>query len=245
MTIFMTIGGMQWTGLVLGTCAICVAPSSNAAAVEIVSPQAQIVVAGEGTVTVPPDLAQVRSGVSTRAPTVKEAADTNSRTMGVIIDKLVEAGIDRKDIQTSQFFIQPVYASSDSHGAQRLVGYNVSNQVTAKIRTLEKVSDILDRMIAAGANNVWNLEFLVSDPSKALDEARRSAIADARRKAELYASAAGVALGPVVSVTEQGTTAPGPIRSMRAEVAADVVPPIAVGENTLRVSVSVGFAIGH
>jgi uncharacterized protein len=240
----MRIGGMQWTGLVLGACAICVAPFSNAVAVDASSPQAQIVVTGEGTVTVAPDLAQVRGGVSTRAPTVKEAADANSRTMATIIDKLVEAGIDRKDIQTSQFFIQPVYASSDSHSAQKLVGYNVSNQVTAKIRTLEKVSDILDRMIAAGANNVWNLEFLVSDSSKALDEARRSAIADARRKAELYANAAGVALGPVVSVTEQGTTTAGPIH-MRAAVATDAAPPIAAGEDTLRVGVSVGFAIGR
>jgi uncharacterized protein YggE len=234
---------MQWAGLVLGACAICVVPSSDVAAVDASGPQAQIVVIGEGTVTVAPDLALVRGGASTRAPTVKEAADTNSRTMTAIIDKLVEAGIDGKDIQTSEFSIQPVYASADSHSAQKPVGFNVSNQVTAKIRTIGKVSDMLDRMIAAGANNVWNVEFLVSDPSKALDEARRSAIADARRKAELYANAAGVALGPVVSVTEQGTTVPGLVR-MRG-MAANVEPPIAAGEDTLRVSVSVGFALGR
>jgi len=235
---------MKWAGLVLGACAICVVSSSDVAAVDASGPQAQIVVTGEGTVTVAPDLAQVRGGVSTRARTVKEAADTNSRTMAAIIDKLVEAGIERKDIQTSEFSIQPVSASADSYSAQKLVGFNVSNQVTAKIRTIEKVSDMLDRMIAAGANNVWNVEFLVADPSKALDEARRSAIADARRKAELYANAAGVALGPVVSVTEQGTTVPGPVR-MRAEIAPNAAPPIAAGEDTLRVSVSVGFAIGR
>jgi uncharacterized protein len=207
-----------------------------------------IVVTGEGTVTVAPDLAQVRGGVTTRAASVREAADTNSRNMTAIINKLVDAGINRKDIQTSQFSIQPVYSGQpsydSSHTTQKPLGYNVSNQVVVKIRTIEKVADILDLMIAAGANNVWDLEFLVSDPSKALDEARRSAIADARHKAELYANAAGVALGPVVSVNEQGTVAPGPIR-MRAAVAADRAPPIEAGEDTLRVSVSVGFAIGR
>jgi len=207
-----------------------------------------IVVTGEGTATVAPDLAQVRGGVTTRAASVREAVDTNSRNMTAIINKLVEAGIDRKDVQTSQFSIQPVYpsqpASDSSHTTQKPLGYNVSNQVVVKIRTIEKVADILDLMIAAGANNVWDLEFLVSAPSKALDEARRSAIADARHKAELYASAAGVALGPVVSVNEQGTVSAGPIR-MRAAVAADRAPPIEAGEDTLRVSVSVGFAIGR
>jgi uncharacterized protein len=207
-----------------------------------------IVVTGEGTVTVAPDLAQVRGGVTTRAASVREAVDTNSRNMTAIINKLVEAGIDRKDVQTSQFSIQPVYPSQpsydSSHATQRPLGYNVSNQVVVKIRTIGKVADILDLMIAAGANNVWDLEFLVSDPSKALDEARRSAISDARHKAELYANAAGIALGPVVSVNEQGTVTPGPIR-MRAAVAADRAPPIEAGEDTLRVSVSVGFAIGR
>jgi uncharacterized protein len=208
-----------------------------------------IVVTGEGKVTVAPDLAQVRGGVTTRAASVREAVDTNSRNMTAIINKLVEAGIDRKDVQTSQFSIQPVYSIQpsydSSHAAQRPIGYNVSNQVVVKIRTIEKVADILDLMIAAGANNVWDLEFVVSDPSKALDDARRSAIADARHKAELYASAAGVKLGPVISVNEQSNVAPGPIQLRRMAVATDKSPPIEAGEDTLRVSVSVGFAIGR
>jgi uncharacterized protein len=259
---------MHWAGLVLGACTLCIAPLSNPAEADEIAPLKQvdvaaatqleqqlaqiaqpIVVTGEGKVTVAPDLAQVRGGVTTRAASVREAVDANSRNMTAIIDKLVEAGIDRKDIQTSQFSIQPVYSSQPSYDssrtAQKPVGYNVGNQVVVKVRTIEKVADILDLMIGAGANNVWDLEFLVSDPSKALDEARRSAIADARHKAELYANAAGIELGPVISVNEQSNVAPGPIQLRAMAVAADKAPPIETGEGTLRVSVSVGFAIGR
>lgn len=285
MAVLTKIGGMQWAGLVLGACMLCVAPSSGSAALDATNPQSTplalpaadvtapppgaspetmleqliaqiasaaqltsvngtpIVVTGEGTVRVAPDLAQVRGGVTTRAASVREAADTNSRNMTSVIDKLVEAGIDRKDIQTSQFSIQPVYSSHPSHNSShKPVGYDVSNTVVVKIRTIEKVADILDLLIGAGANNVSEVEFLVSDPSKALDAARRSAFADARRKAELYAHAAGVGLGPVLSVNEHGTGAPELSRN-KAEVAIERPPPIEPGADTLRVSVSVGFAI--
>jgi uncharacterized protein len=287
MAVLTRIGSMQWAGLLVGACALCVAPFSNAAKADAansplpplpqvnsptrlpvasvdtilkqqlaqiahvaqVSHGTPIVVTGEGKVTVAPDLAQVRGGVTTRSASVREAVDTNSRNMTAIVNKLVDAGIDRKDVQTSQFSIQPVYSSQpsydSSHTAQKPVGYNVTNQVVVKIRAIEKVADILDLMIAAGANNVWDLEFLVSDPSKALDEARRSAIADARHKAELYANAAGVELGPVISVNEQSNVAPGPIQLRGMAMAADKAPPIEAGEETLRVSVSVGFAIGR
>jgi uncharacterized protein len=222
---------------------VCAAFASTAVALEASNvPHPQILVTGEGTVTVAPDLAQVRGGVSTRAATVKEASDTNARTMTAIIDKLVEAGIDRKDIQTAQFSIQPVYVSSELRSSQKLAGYSVSNQVVAKIRNIDKVSDILDRLIAAGATNVWNVEFLVADPSKPLDQARRAAIADARRKAELYAETAGVTLGAVVSIVEEGANAPTPVVMQRA-VAGGMAPPIATGEDTLRANVSVGFAL--
>jgi uncharacterized protein len=232
--------------IVFGFVLVCSAPTLLSAAPPDASnpPQPQILVTGEGTVSVAPDIAQVRGGVSTRASTVKEAADTNSRTMTAIIGKLVDAGIDRKDIQTAQFSIQPVYAASEPRSEQKLVGYSVSNQVVAKIRNVDKVSDILDRLIAAGATNVWNVEFLVADPSKALDQARSAAIADAQRKADLYAKAAGVALGPVVSITEEGASAPAPVL-MKRTVANGMAPPIAAGEDTLRVNVSVGFALAR
>jgi len=238
----------RWALLLgIGAAVMGVTRSDTAVALDASSvPPAQILVTGEGTANVVPDLAQVSGGVSTRAATVKEASDANARIMATVIGRLVESGIDRKDIQTAQFSIQPVYASPEPRGEQKLVGYSVSNQVTAKFRNIDKAGDVLDRLIAAGATNVGNLAFVVSDPAKGLDQARRAAIADARHKAELYANAAGVTLGSIVSITEDNASAPAPVFMQRAAMpAVGMAPPIAVGEDTLRVSVSVGFAIAR
>jgi uncharacterized protein len=194
-------------------------------------------------VNVVPDLAQVRSGVSTNAKNVKDAVESNSKTMAAIITALTESGVAQKDIQTAQFSIQPVYSSQDQHAESKLTAYRVSNQVIAKIRHIDKLGDVLERLAAAGATDVWNIDFLVSDPSKALDEAREAAIADARRKAEVFARAAGVTLGRVVAIEEEGAAAE-PLsmhnRSMAA-VREAVAVPVASGENTLRAVVTVGF----
>jgi uncharacterized protein YggE len=112
----------------------------------------------------------------------------------------------------------------------------------AKIKHIDRLGDVLDRMIAAGATEVWNVEFLVSDPGKALDQAREAAIADARRKAEVYARAAGVTLGRVFSIEEEsGPFAPEPRRALAQSAGAQM--PIAPGENTLHATVTVGFEI--
>jgi uncharacterized protein YggE len=200
-----------------------------------------VVVVGEGRVTVAPDVAQVRSGVTTVAKTVKESVETNSRTMAAVITSLTESGVGQKDIQTSQFSIQPVYGTPDQHSEAKLTGYRVSNQVTARLRHIDKLGDVLERLTAAGATEIGSVEFLVSDPSKALDEARQEAIADARRKAEVYARAAGIALGHVVSIAENTASVPGPAfaRMQSLGVASQI--PIATGDTTLHASATVGF----
>ena len=204
----------------------------------------RIVVTGEGSVNVTPDIAEIRSGVTTRGKTVREATETNSKTMAAILSALTESGIPQKDVRTAQFSIQPVYAAQDSGKEQKLVGYAVGNHVSAKIKHIEKLGDVLDRLIVAGATDVWNVDFVVSDPAKPLDQAREAAMADARRKAELYAKAAGVNLGRVISIEEEsGTSPPGPLRSAAHAAAAHV--PISPGENTLRATVTVGFEIAR
>jgi uncharacterized protein len=185
----------------------------------------------------------VRSGVTTSAKNVKDAVESNSKTMAAIITALTESGIAQKDIQTAQFSIQPVYSSQDQHAESKLTAYRVSNQVIAKIRHIDKLGDVLDRLAAAGATDVWNIDFMVSDPSKALDEAREAAIADARRKAEVFARAAGVGLGRVVSIEEEGPAVePLTTRARAMATTRDTVAvPVASGENTLRAVVTVGF----
>ena len=205
----------------------------------------RVVVTGEGSISVAPDVVQIRSGVSTRGKTVREAAETNSKTMAAILTALTESGIPQKDVRTAQLSIQPVYAAQEPGKEQKLVGYSVANHVSAKIKHVEKLGDVLDRLIAAGATEVWNVEFLISDPAKVLDQAREAAIADARRKAEVYARAAGVPLGRVVSIEEEsGASSPMPMRAL-AQPAPGAHVPIAPGENTLRAVVSVAFEIAR
>jgi uncharacterized protein len=207
-------------------------------------PGPRVVVTGEGSVSVAPDVVQIRSGVTTRGKTVREATETNSKTMAAILTALTESGIPQKDVRTSQLAIHPVYAAQEPGKEQKLTGYSVANQVSAKIKHIEKLGDLLDRLIAAGATDVWNVEFMVSDPAKVLDQAREAAVADARRKAEVYAKAAGITLGRVVSIEEQAGTPPMPMRALAAPPPGTQVP-IAPGENTLHAVVTVGFEVAR
>jgi uncharacterized protein len=208
-------------------------------------PAARVVVIGEGSVSVAPDYARLSGGVATRAKTVKEATDANSKLMNAVTAALLDSGIAQQDIQTSRFSIQPVYAPPQPQTEPRLTGYSVSNQISVTVRQIAKLGETLDRMVAAGATDVGNVAFLIADPSKALDQAREAAVADARRKAELYARAAGLTLRGVAWITEDSSYAPPvPMAAMRAE-AANAAVPIAEGENTLRARIVVGYEIAR
>lgn len=205
------------------------------------APEARIIVIGEGSVSAAPDHARITSGVTTRAKTAKEASDANAKAMAAVLAALQSAGI---DIQTSRFSVQPVYTSPGPNMEQRLTGFSVSNQVSVTIRQIDKVGDIVDRLVTAGATDAGNVEFLHAEQSKTLDRAREAAMVDARRKAELYAHAAGLTLGSVAWVTED-SSAPlfAPKVAMRAAMPGGA--PIATGEDTLQVRITVGYEIAH
>ena len=197
-----------------------------------------ITVSGEATVAIAPDTAAIRIGVSSSGKTAREASDANARQMTSVLAAIKEAGIGDRDVQTSRLSLQPQYDQSKV-GTARLLGFQVTNQLTVKIRDIDKLPSILDRAIAAGANEMSGIEFIVSEQSKLLDQARDDAIADARRKAELYAKAAGVKVGQVVAIVEDSASPPP--RPMQAMRAAGV--PVAPGEQTLRAAVTVTYAI--
>ena len=209
-------------------------------------PRARIVVVGEGSVTVAPDYARIRSGMSTSAKTVKEASDTNAKLMTGILAALADAGIAKKDIQTSEFSIEPVYASPVSSGAPKLSGFRVTNQVNVIIRQISQVGEVLDRLIAAGATDAGNVAFLVSERDKALDQARDAALANARHKADLYARASGLNLGGVAWITESSEFEPFAPMAARGKLAAPARPvPIESGEDTFTARITVGFDIAQ
>ncbi|MBR1091519.1 SIMPL domain-containing protein [Bradyrhizobium manausense] len=202
-----------------------------------------ISVSGEATVSAAPDLAQIDAGVASDAKSAKEASDANNAAMGKVLLALKGAGIPEKDYQTSRLSLQPQYAPNRTTGASPVVGFRASNRVTVKIRDVTKVAGIIDTLVGAGANDVGNISFEVTQASKLLDDAREQAVADARRKAEIYAKAAGVTLGAPLSVAEGG--APMPLFKSRMAVAPMAAAPAAVapGEETLSVTVNVSWAI--
>ena len=201
---------------------------------------AAISVTGEATMSVAPDQAQVDGGVTSDAKTAREASDANNAAMGKVLLALKSAGIEEKDYQTSRLSLQPKYAP-DRSGPSTVVGYRASNRVTIKVRDVTKIAGVIDILVAAGANEIGGINFVVSQASKLLDGAREKAIADARRKAEIYANAAGVTLGEPLSISEDGGSVPVFRGKMAAPMAAAA--PIAQGEETLSVTVSVSWAI--
>jgi uncharacterized protein YggE len=204
------------------------------------APLPAISVTGEATVSVPPDQAQIDGGVTSDAKTAREASDANNAAMGKVLLALKGAGIDEKDYQTSRLSLQPQYAPNRS-GPSPVVGYRASNRVTVRLRDVAKVAGIIDVLVGAGANELGGITFMVSQASKMLDDAREKAVADARRKAEIYAKAAGVTLGEPISISEEGAAQPVFRGKMMAPVQGAAA--IAQGEETLSVSASVSWAI--
>jgi uncharacterized protein YggE len=203
-------------------------------------PPPAISVSGEATVSVAPDQAQIDAGVSSEAKTAREASEANNAAMGKVLLALKGAGIEEKDYQTARLSLQPQY-SPNRTGPSAVTGYRASNRVSIKLRDVTKVANVIDTLVGAGANEIGGIHFVVSQASKLLDEAREKAVADARRKAEIYAKAAGVTLGEPLGISEEGAAVP----VFRGKVAAPMAlnAPVSPGEETLSVTVSVSWAI--
>jgi uncharacterized protein YggE len=171
------------------------------------SPAQTITVVGQGSVRIKPDVARVSIGVETSAETVSEAVAENESNMESILAALKDLGIEDKDIQTMNYSITldrypESLPSAEAGSSQPQPVYRVSNMVTVIIRDLDKVGDVLDAVIEAGANNIWGVSFSLDDPKAAQVDARADAIADAQARAEALAELSGVQLGPVMSVSE-------------------------------------------
>jgi uncharacterized protein YggE len=198
-----------------------------------------VTVTGEASVSVAPDTAMIRIGVTTLGKNAREASEINAKQMTAVLAAIEQSGIPDRDVQTSLLSVQPKY-DPNKGGTARLTGFQLTNRVTVKIRDVDALPTILDRAIGAGANEMSGIEFVVSEQSKMLDQARSEAIADARRKAELYAQAAGAKIGAVVSISEEGgSPTPRPVRqAMRASAV-----PVAPGEQELRAMVTVSYLL--
>lgn len=199
----------------------------------------QVTVIGQGEAKGTPDTAYVQIGVETEANTTQVALEQNNAQVTAIISRLKELGVADRDIQTSNFSINPRY---DNEGRQ-VTGYQVSNMVAVTIRNLEQTGALLDQVVEVGANRVYGISFGIDNQTELLAQARNAAIADARARAEQLAQVSGNTLGEVLVITENigSSVQPLPMRSGIAEDAAAV--PIQTGEQTVGAQVQVTFEL--
>lgn len=199
-----------------------------------------ITVSASGYADAEPDRATISAGVAAEAETAAAALSANTELMQKVIAGLKESGIDAKDIQTRNFNVEPRY-TNPRDGTPTIDGYRVSNQVTLVVRDLKALGGLLDKLVSLGANQVNGLAFEVSKAETLKDEARKEAVANARRRAELLAAAAGADLGEVVTITEEvsyGGPRPMAMRAARADAV-----PIEAGTETLEARVTVTWAL--
>ena len=205
-------------------------------------PLRMITITGTGTVAVAPDMAMVTLGVRSQAETAGMALTDNSTQMAAVFSALKAAQIKARDIQTSQLNLNPVWGRSADNAGRKIDGYEASNQVTVRVRQLDSLGTVLDQLATAGVNSIQSVSFSVDKPKPHLDDARLQAVRDAQDKADQYANAAGVKLGPIQSIREAGVASPRPMARMGAQaMSADV--PIAGGEVGLSAQVTIEFLI--
>ncbi len=202
-----------------------------------------IVISGHGEVRAAPDFASLSLGVFKNAMTANEALAANTVAMQTLMAALKAAGIADKDMQTSNFSVNPRYDYKPDGSPPLANGFDVSNSLTVTVRKLDNLGAILDASVNAGANQINGIAFGVNDSTTVMDSARNDAVTDAKRKAELYAKASGVKLGDVININEGGSYQPQPMVMAQAmkERSADV--PIAQGEQVLAVDVSITWEI--
>ncbi|MBZ8132185.1 SIMPL domain-containing protein [Afifella sp. IM 167] len=205
-----------------------------------------ISVSASGEASGAPDMAIVTLGVVEEAESAEDALSANSAAMGKITEALKGEGIAARDLQTSGFSIQPVYAGGypqNSDVERKITGYRVENMLRVRIRDLASAGATLDKVVKLGSNRIEGLSFTMEDSSPLESEARKSAVEDAAARARELAEAAGLTLGPVVSITEQSYGAPRPQMMMaRAESSGGAVP-MEAGEVTVSVQVNMVWEI--
>jgi len=203
-----------------------------------------LTVTGTGSVETAPDMATVMLGVTTTGATAGAAMSANSDAFAAVIARLKAAGVEDRDIQTSNLSLNPNWVMNSEGTASEVQGYIATNMVTVRIRDLDNTSPVLDAAIADGANALNGLTFGLQNPRPQQDAARKLAVADAVAIATLLSDAAGTKLGPILSIQEGGNMSPMPAPMFRGM--ADAAPvPVEAGAVDVSASVTIVFQIGQ
>lgn len=194
-----------------------------------------ITVTGMGVVRAVPDRAEISFGVVTQGRTASQALTANDTAIERVVAALRRAGIAAADIQTRSFSVSPRY----SEAGDEITGYTAENTVSAQLRNLDRAGAVIDAAVGAGANQVFGPSLSRSDSSALYRSALRAGVGDARAKAQELASAAGLSLGKVVGVVEQGSSPEPPQPAADARASAPIQP----GTQEIQASVVVTFAV--
>jgi uncharacterized protein YggE len=226
------------TSLIIASLAAATIPSAASAA----DPQPHtITVSGEGEVKAVPDEAILTAGVESVGATADAALAANRRAMNAVFATLKSRGIPDRSIQTSNFSVSPQY-DSGKHVMPKVIGYQVTNSVSVTIDDLTKLGGAIDALVASGANSMGGISFTVHDPKPLLKQAREAAVKDATDRAQTYAQAAGLSVGPVVQLSEGAVQMPRPVFRTMAIAGFDATP-VAAGEQTISAQVTVTFEL--
>lgn len=174
-------------------------------------------VTGEGKVTMIPDIALVNVGVTAQGPSVSAVQDQLNKKMNAVTAAVKRIGVDGKDIQTSNYNISPTYDYTGD--TQRITGYQANSNLTIKVRKIDNANAVIDAATANGANQVGGVTFDVDNKTKAENQAREQAVADAKSKADVAAKAAGFHLGRIINYSEGGNPSPRPMPLMENAIA--------------------------
>lgn len=205
---------------------------------------ATITVTGEGQSVAAPDLAVISLGVRNQAETALEAVNATSSALEGVLARLTSMGIAARDVQTESLSLNQIWDRRSQSGQSLPGSFEASNILTVRVRDLDQLGAVLQAALSDGANTLSGLSFGFDDPGPLQDIARRDAVADAMAKAALYADAAGVALGPVLSITEGGGGAAPVLRAASMRMAAEVADvPVAAGETEISARVTMVFEI--
>ncbi len=211
---------------------------------------ATISISATGKVTAAPDMAIITSGVVTQGKTAREALSANNQAMAALLEVLRAAGVEDRHIQTSNFSVQPNFVHSnkrDENGyslAPKIDGYRVSNDVSVQIMELDNLGAVLDQSVTVGANAIHGVNFAVEDPGKLLDAARELAMKEAIDNAQIYANAANVELGKILSISENSGYRPEPMMAnARMDMVMSEAVPVMSGELNYTMTVSVQWDI--
>lgn len=193
-----------------------------------------------------PDVATLSAGVVTEAADANAALRANAEQMNQLMAAIRDAGIAERDIRTSGLNVSPQYSRGDDQ-PRSISGYQARNTVNLKVRDISNLGEVIDALVASGANQVHGPNFEIGEPDEAYDEARRAALEAARARAELYAEALGMRVSRIISISEGGgfMPPPMPMMGMRAMSASAEASPVSPGESTLSVNLDVVFELGR